>query len=250
NLDYFLEYVHYDPDMPDNSATANVDEGANGNAWLFGIDWDITEKINFMASYGVGDTSFQSSVALRPDHRPYNMQGAWPIGFTAGGYTLPNKTGPYAAVTDSTFKYRGWGTAFGTNTRCEEIYDMYGSGSLQAIKDLNIRVSGIFNDKCDGYLQFERVRVNDLNDLVNAVGTTGLNANQIADLRENIRAQMEYRYIEAKVKYQYKPNTSFALEYKNKTYENDFINNRPQPQLGNANPGGWSRIAAEIEVKF
>ncbi len=71
NVDYYLEYVNFDPDVnnigvnpltgtaTNAAATAwngnNMDDGA---AWLIGIDWDLNDDLNLIIQYGVGDEEF------------------------------------------------------------------------------------------------------------------------------------------------------------------------------------------------
>ena len=149
NLDYFLEYVSFDSDIEnvgmtaDNIFDANWDhttQDANeqepwannlkkGKAWLLGIDWDITEKYNLIASYGEGSEEFQI-LSIDPALAFNGMEGRWNTGIME--------------TTDSRY-----------------YADPHTSLGLNGVKDINIKFNAIFNDTTEGFIQYENVSDND-----------------------------------------------------------------------------------------
>jgi len=100
-----------------------------GKAWLLGIDWDITEKYNLIASYGEGSEEFQI-LSIDPALQFNGMEGRWNTGIME--------------TTDSRY-----------------YADPHTSLGLNGVKDINIKFNAIFNDTTEGFIQYENVSDND-----------------------------------------------------------------------------------------
>jgi hypothetical protein len=217
NLDYFFEYTSFDSDISnvgltkdnildyDSSksfATNNMhDNMDDGTAWILGINWDITEKYNLIASYGEGDEEFMP-LSIDPELAFNGMEGRW-------------NSGPM------------------DNSDTRYIADQHGSNSLTGVKDVNVKLNAIFNDKTEGYIQYEKVKDND----------SSVDRLIAGDVNVTGHPDFDYKLLKVKVKHQYRPNTSFGLSYTKLTYDNSMVDNL-------TNSGSWDRVRAEVEVRF
>jgi hypothetical protein len=232
NVDYYLEYVNFDPDISNigvnpltgtatNAAGSawngnNMDEGA---AWLVGIDWDLNDDLNLIIQYGVGDEEF---IPASLNHEQYlnGMSGYRPEDLFYRNSLINN---PFENVTDG-----GVGT-----------------GALTGIKDLLIKLSADFNEKTSGYIKFESVSENDSSAVRLISG----------DPMVTGHARQEYDLITVSFKHIYKPNTILRLQYDYLKYDSDEVNNSHAINgeafvTDDLNGGGWSRVSADISVRF
>ncbi|PKK90246.1 MAG: hypothetical protein CVV64_11000 [Candidatus Wallbacteria bacterium HGW-Wallbacteria-1] len=223
NLDYFFEYVTFDPDINNigvNPLTGDAVNAANtgwngnnldsGNAWILGLDWDIAEDMNLIVQYGVGDEEF----------------------IPASIFETKGLNGMYGRMNDS---FVG-GPVGG---------DVYGTNSLTGIKDLLIKFSVNFNEKTSGFVKYEIARDND-NSAVRLIA---------GDPMVTGHPAMDYKMISLYFKHIYRPNTALSLGYDYLKYDNDAVNdalfsgNRAF-NSDDVNGGGWQRISANVEISF
>jgi hypothetical protein len=241
NLDYFFEYIKYDSDLasfnrlatdPADLNIANINGtifGANqnpvlpgreleGTAWLLGLDWDLTDDLNLILQYGVGDEEFvPSTIDIR--QRLNGMMGRFNSQASRANY--------YWAPT----------------------------GSLQGVKDIFAKVSYDFNDKTSGYFSYENCKENDSSNLISVVNTDGFVYNLPLATAFYIKPS-EYKAFGLGFKHQYRPNTAFTLDYTKMQYDqNEFVHDidAATANVKNniaPNAGGWQMIKAAVEVKF
>ncbi len=212
-LDYFFEYVNFDPDIdsvsvnpltPFNKATwLNKDIGT-GNAFILGTNWKISDIYKLTLMYGRGDEQFMSS-SINFDYRFLGMEGRWPA-LSQNLYT-PNN-------------------------------DLYGSSSLQGIRDFLIKFDAHINPNTTGKLQYENVNDYDSNPNILVSGTETVTGHK----------DQSYHLVTARVEHKYRKNTNISLEITNKTFTDDAINEALDTDT--ADSGGWIRIRSEIQVKF
>jgi hypothetical protein len=239
NVDYYLEYVTFDPDVNNvgvnpltgqatKTATANDWNGNNldeGSAWLVGIDWDLTDDINLIIQYGVGDEEFIPA-SINSANYLNGMSGYRPEDlFYRNSFTLVGAQ---------------LGNPFDTATQAG-----VGTGSLTGIKDLLIKLSADFNEKTSGFIKYEAVSEND------SSAERLISGDPLVTGHE----RQEYDLITLSFKHIYKPNTILRLQYDYLKYDSDAVNNANV--IGNekfvtddVNGGGWSCISADISIQF
>ena len=226
NLDYFFEYVVFDPDINNigvdpltgqaQNAAANGWRGNNlddGKAWLLGLDWDLTDDLNLIIQYGVGDEEFIPASVYKTE-RLNGMSGRW-----------NNADGVLASFNDA-----GVGEP---------------TGALTGVKDLLVKLSADFNDKTSGYIKYEVVKDNDTDVERLIAGDPMVTGHRIQD----------FKLLTLKFKHIYKPNTILGLRYDYLKYDDDAVNdfhrtNNEAFITDDVNAGGWQRITADVQVKF
>lgn len=225
NLDYFFEFVGFDPDISNigvdplsgravNAAGAwnggNLD---SGKAWLLGIDWDMTDDLNLIVQYGVGDEEFIPASVYKTEY--FNgMSGRWNADLS--------------------------GLSTNGDARMGEA-----SGALTGVKDLLIKFSAEFNEKTSGFIKYEIVKDND-------TSTARLVA---GDPMVTGHGRQDFRLLTLRFKHIYKPNTVLGLRYDLMKYEESGVDTAHVTGVegyltDDVNGGGWQRVGADIQVKF
>lgn len=231
NVDYFLEYVTFDPDVNNVGVNPLTGQGTDaagnwlgnnldeGSAWLIGLDWDIEDDLNLLIQYGVGDEEFIPA-SINSSNYLNGMSGSRPSDIF---YNNSNIGNPFDNTTD----------------------DGVGTGSLTGVKDLLVKLSAEFNAKTSGYVKFESVSENDSS------------AERLisGDPLVTGHARQEYDLITVSFKHIYKPNTILRLSYDYLKYDDDAVNeanviNNERFVTDDVNAGGWSCIRADISIQF
>lgn len=222
NLDYYFEYVTFDPDINNigvdpltgiAKATATTWKGNNldnGNAWLLGIDWDIVKDLNLTIQYGVGDEEFV----------PVSIYESKPLLGMFGRFN--------DAFTGSTFN------------------GSEGTTSFTGIKDLIFRLTRKFNAKSTGYVHYEIAKDNDSSAARLISGDPMVTGHAVQD----------YTFLELAFMHQYRPNTALKLTYVDKSFKEDKVEDAHAIGASEAlytddvNAGSWSRIRLDVMTNF
>lgn len=212
-LDYFMEFINYDPGIdsvsvnpltPFNKATWLNKNIGTANAFVLGTNWNISDIYKLTMMYSRGDENFVPS-SINPDYRFLEMEGRWNA-LSMNLYS-PNN-------------------------------ELYGSSSLQGIRDLLIRFDATINPNTNGRLQYENVSDYDSNPNILVAGAENITGHK----------DQSYHLFTARVEHKYRKNTNIALEISRKAFENDELDNARD--VNNSDSGGWTRIRSEIQVKF
>ncbi|MCK5683979.1 hypothetical protein KAJ27_07655, partial [bacterium] len=212
-LDYFFEYVNFDPGLdsvsvnpltPFNKATWLNKNIGTGNAFILGTNWKISDIYHLTMMYGRGDEQFMSS-SINFDYRFLGMEGRW-------------------------------------NALSQNLYtpndDLYGSSSLQGIRDFLVKFDAKINPTTNGRIQYENVSDYDSNPNILVSGTEAVTGHK----------DQSYHMVTARIEHKYRKNTNISLEITNKSFTDDGINEALDTNV--ADSGGWTRIRSEIQVKF
>lgn len=226
NLDYFFEYVSFDADINNIGVdpltgravtAAGVWNGNNlddGKAWLLGLDWDLTDDLNLIVQYGVGDEEFVPASIYKSEYLN-GMQGRW----NSGGQGL------------LTFNDAGVGE---------------GTGALTGVKDLLIKFSADFNDKTSGYIKYEVCEDNDSSAARLIAGDPAVTGHLAQDYKL-ITLRFKHIYKPNTIlglQYDY-------MKYDNDNVNNAHsIGANEAFVTDDSNWGGWQRITADVQVKF
>lgn len=223
NLNYFFEFVRFDPDIVNigvDPTTADASNSAgtgwkgnnmdSGDAWVAGLEWNLTEDMNLLVQYGAGDEEF----------------------IPASIYETESLNGMYGRMNDSSL-----GGPVGG--------ELYGTGSLTGVRDFLIRLTADFNDKTTGALCYELVRDNDSSAARLVAGDPSVTGHPVQDYR---MWTVAFRHI-------YKPNTVLKLRYDNLAYEDDKLQNARVEtarafNTDDKNHGGWQRLQTTLEVRY
>ena len=224
NLDYFFEFVTFDPDINNigvdprtGIATTAAGEwkGNNldtGNAWILGLDWDITKDYSLLIQYGVGDEEF-IPVSIYEGKMLNGMYG---------------RTNNDDGSVGGTFNY------------------VEGQYSLTGIKDLVLKLSAKFNPKSSGYVKYEIAKDNDSSAERLIAGDPSVTGHPSQD----------YRMLSFLFKHQYTPRTTIVLQLDTLEYDDAAVNestriNREDTNADDANYGGWDwwgRVNISIKI--
>jgi hypothetical protein len=225
NLDYFFEYVSFDADINNigvdpltgkavtAGGTWNGNNLNDGKAWLLGLDWDLTDDLNLIVQYGVGDEEFVPASIYKSEYLN-GMQGRW----NSAGMGLQN------------FADLGVGE---------------GSGSLTGVKDLMVKFSADFNDKTSGYIKYEVVKDNDSSAARMIAGDAAVIGHLAQDYKL-ITLKFKHIYKPNTVlglQYDY-------LQYDNDAVNDAHVTGNEAFATDDVNMGGWQRITADVQVKF
>jgi len=227
NLDYFFEYVSFDADINNigvNPLTGSAVTAAgtawngnnldDGNAWLLGLDWDLTDDLNLIVQYGVGDEEFVPASIYKSEYLN-GMQGR----YNSGGQGL------------LTFNDNGVGE---------------GTGALTGVKDLLIKFSADFNDKTSGYIKYEVCEDNDSSAARLIAGDPSVTGHLAQDYKLfTLRFKHIYKpNTVLGLQYDY-------MKYDNDNVNNAHsIGGNEAYVTDDINWGGWQRITADVQVKF
>lgn len=225
NLDYFFEYVSFDSDISNigvdpltgiAKATATTWKGNNldkGNAWLLGIDWDLTDDLNLIVQYGVGDEEFVPASVYKSEYLN-GMSGRWNADL-AGLATFGD-----ARLGEST-------------------------GALTGVKDLLVKFSADFNDKTSGYIKYEVVKDNDSSAARLIAGDPMVTGHAAQDYK---LLTLRFKHIYKPntilgLRYD-------LMKYDSDVVDSLHVTNLENFLTDDVNGGGWQRISADVQVKF
>lgn len=223
NLNYFLEFVRFDPDIVNIGVDPTTGDAANGamtgwkgnnmdsgDAWLAGLDWNITGDINLVIQYGAGDEEFMPASIYETEsmNDMYGRMNDGSLGGPVGG-------------------------------------ELYGTGSLTGVKDFLVRLSADFNAKTAGMLKYELVKDNDSSSSRLVAGDPGVTGHPVQDYR---LWTIVFRHI-------YKPDTMLKLRYDNLVYDDEKlqkarIETARAYNTDDRNHGGWQRVQTTIELRY
>jgi hypothetical protein len=221
-LDYFFEFVHFDPDITnvgvnplkgtsrDALGKWNGNNMATGSAWLVGMDWTFSQRLGMVLQYGAGTEEFlPASIYWR---RSFNgMKGRL------------NTASPSLSM--------------------GRDYDE-GTYSLTGITDFLFKVRAELNEKTRGFALFESVADND----------TSLNRLIAGDPDVTGHSRQDYSMFTLHMEHSYSTNATVSAEYTYCAYDDPALNtSRFQGNSGawdDVEWGGWSRVQTELKVTF
>lgn len=220
DLEYFFEYVHYEPDITNigvnpefGTALVNNEFVSHdldtGHAWVMGVDYTFAKRLNILLQYGAGSEEF----------------------IPASIYWTRSLNG-----------MRGRLNSASPATSLDRDYDE-GTYGLTGIKDFLLKVTAEFTDRTKGQVTYESVSDNDTSDLLvsGAYDVTG-------------HLPQDYDIFSLEVCHEYTKQAKFLGRYTFFEYEESILNAaRYQGNStidDNEDWGGWSRFEAELQVSF
>lgn len=221
-LDYFFEYVHFNPDLTNvgvNPLTGtardalgrwNGDNISTGSAWLLGMDWSFSQRLGLVLQYGAGTEEFLPASIY------------WKRSFNGMKGRL-NTASPSLAL--------------------GRDYDE-GTYSLTGITDFLFKVRAELSDKTRGFALFESVADND----------TSLNRLVAGDPDVTGHARQDYSMFTLHLEHSYSKSATVSAEYTYCAYDDPSLDSSgytgTAASSDNLEWGGWSRIQTELRVSF
>ncbi|PKK89337.1 MAG: hypothetical protein CVV64_14835 [Candidatus Wallbacteria bacterium HGW-Wallbacteria-1] len=224
NLDYFFDFVTFDPDINNigvDPVTGDALNAAgqwkgnnlsNGDAWVLGLNWSMTRDLSLLVQYGVGDEEFVPA-SIYESKRLNSMMGRI------------NSPDPWN------------GSTFNSTE---------GMMSLTGVRDLIVSFKAQINEKTNAYVTLEASRDRDSSAERIVSGDPAVTGHPAQD----------FNLITVEVKHKYTPNVLLRLQYEDFSYRDKSIadatsiGNLEANSADDSNWGDWNRIRADVEVKF
>lgn len=224
NLDYFFDYVSFDPDINNigvNPLTGDAINSAgqwkgnnlsSGQAWVLGLDWSITSDLTLLVQYGVGDEEFVPA-SIYESKRLNSMMGRL------------NSPDPWN------------GSTFNSTE---------GMMSLTGVRDMIISLQAKLDKKTSAFVTLEASRDRDSSPERLVSG----------DPLVTGHPKQDFNLVTVEVKHKYKPNVLLRLQYEDFRYQDasvaqaTSVGTLENTTADDSNWGDWNRVRFDVEVKF